>query len=64
MPAVHCESYVKLTSSVDAEGHGQWFGAAATQELRIGWPWQHEYVSLAQITHLAASTTIHICSTE
>jgi len=41
---------------VDAEGHGQWFGAAAIQELPIGWPWPHECVFLAQITRLPAST--------
>jgi len=49
-----------MTPSVNAEGHGQWFGEAATQELPIGWPWLHEYASLVQIAHLAASTTIEI----
>jgi len=54
--------FIKMTPLVDAGGRGQWFGAEAIQELLLGWPWPHEYVSLAQITHLEASTTTHIYS--
>jgi len=50
--------FIKLMFSVDEVDRGRWFGAAAILGLPIGWPWLHEYVSLAQINHPAASTTM------
>jgi len=45
-----------MMSSVGAVDRDQWFGAAVIRGLPSGWPWLHEYVSLAQTIRLSTST--------